>query len=132
MPLSFPILFVLTALVLGFMLLAVAALFAWRDVMRRIGGPFPDVRAAVLPEVSTLLDRVDARLCAEERQRGAEMEQLQVTLSQMRADYEWLAGERMIEQAIEMCRDGLSNERISSELGIPPASVRTLKLLRTH
>jgi hypothetical protein len=50
----------------------------------------------------------------------------------MRADLEWLTGERMIEQAIQMCRDGYSSREVSQETGLAPEAVRTLNMLRAH
>ena len=49
-----------------------------------------------------------------------------------RADVEWLTSERMIEQAIAMCREGLPNSEIGDTLGLSSDTVRTIRLLRTH
>jgi hypothetical protein len=129
---SLPILLVASAFAVGLVLLAAGVLLAWRDAMQRFGGKPVDLHSTLLPEIGRLIDRIETRLSAQERQRATDMEHLHQNIVQMRADVEWLAGERMIEQAIEMCRDGLSNDRISADLGLQPDAVRTLKLLRTH
>lgn len=131
MSISLPVLIVLSVVVIGLTLLSVAALLAWRDALQRLGRPVVDPVATVPPEVGALLARVERRL-ADAQDCSAEMARMHQTLLQMRADVEWLAGERMIEQAIEMCRAGLSNESISADLGLHPADVRTLRLLRAH
>lgn len=130
--LSLPMLLVLSVFVIGLILLTTGALLAWRDAAQRFGDNSAEVQSLLLPEIGTIVERIETRLSAQDRQRCAEMELLRQDLAHMRADVEWLAGERMIEQAIEMCRDGLSNERIASDLGLQSDSVRTLKLLRTH
>lgn len=131
MSISLPVLIVLSVVVIGLTLLSVATLLAWRDALQRLGRPVVDPVATVPPEVGALLARVERRL-ADAQDCSAEMARMHQTLLQMRADVEWLAGERMIEQAIEMCRAGLSNESISADLGLHPADVRTLRLLRAH
>lgn len=132
MSLSLPVLLVASAFAVGLILLCVGILMAWRDTVQRIGGGPVDLHGALLPEIGNIIERIETRLSAQEIQRAAEMEHLRQSLSHMRSDVEWLTSERMIEQAIEMCRDGLSNDRISQELGMQPESVRTLKLLRAH
>jgi len=129
---SLPMLLVLSVFVVGLILLATGALLAWRDAAQKFGDNSAEVQSLLLPEIGTIIERIETRLTAHDRQRCAEMELLRQDLAHMRADVEWLAGERMIEQAIEMCREGLSNERIGADLGLQPESVRTLKLLRTH
>ena len=131
MSISLPVLIVLSVVVIGLTLLSVATLLAWRDALQRLGRPVVDPVATVPPEVGALLARVERRL-ADAQDCSAELARMHQTLLQMRADVEWLAGERMIEQAIEMCRAGLSNESISADLGLHPADVRTLRLLRAH
>jgi hypothetical protein len=129
---SLPILVVATAFAIGLILLAAGVLLAWRDAVQRFGGNHAALQSTLLPEIGTIIARIETRLATHEDQRASDMEQLRQNIAQMRADVEWLAGERMIEQAIEMCRDGLSSDRISAELGLQPDAVRTLKLLRTH
>jgi len=132
MSLSAPILLVISVFVVGLVFLAVGAMLAWRDVMQRLGEKTVAAQPLLVPELGTIIECIETRLSLHEQQRCSELEQLRKHLFDMRADVEWLAGERMIEQAIEMCRDGLSNERISADLGLQPNAVRTLKLLRTH
>lgn len=130
--LTIPILLFLSVFVIGLIFLTAGALMSWRDAAHRFGDNSPDMQALLLPEIGTLVERIETRLSAQDRQRCADMDLLRQDLAHMRADVEWLAGERMIEQAIEMCRDGLPNDRISADVGLQPDAVRTLKLLRTH
>jgi hypothetical protein len=130
--LTIPILLFLSVFVVGLIFLTTGALLSWRDAAQRFGDNSPDVQSLLLPDIGMIVERIETRLSAQDRERCAQMELLRQDLAHMRADVEWLAGERMIEQAIEMCREGHSNERVSADLGLQPESVRTLKLLRTH
>jgi hypothetical protein len=130
--LTLPILLAISVFAVGLIFLTAGALLAWRDAARKFGDDSPDMQSMLLPEIGTIIERIENRLSAQELQRCADMNLLRQDLAHMRADVEWLAGERMIEQAIEMCREGMSNDRVSSELGLQPDAVRTLKLLRTH
>lgn len=129
---SLPILFVTSAFAIGLILLSTGVLLAWRDSVQRRKTVQVELQPSLLPEIGNIIERLESRISTHEHQRVNDMEHLRQNIAQMRADVEWLAGERMIEQAIEMCREGLTTERISQDLGMQPEDVRTLKLLRAH
>ncbi|NEX45265.1 hypothetical protein [Pseudotabrizicola algicola] len=130
--LSLPLLLIISGFAAGLVFMTFGAVLAWRDASKRFGDNSVDVQSMLMPEIGTIIERIETRLSAQELQRCADMELLRQDLAHMRSDVEWLAGERMIEQAIQMCRDGLPTERISADLGLQPEAIRTLKLLRTH
>lgn len=77
----------------------------------------------------TRLSHVISRL---ESGQEAALGRLESQVDAMRADLEWLAGERMIEQASAMVRRGLPAEKISEELGLSLDAARTIALFRSH
>lgn len=129
---SLPILLVTSAFAVGLLLLSIGVLLAWRDTAQNRKAVTVTLQPNILPEIGSIIERLETRISSQEDQRANDMEHLRQNIAQMRADVEWLAGERMIEQAIEMCREGLTTERISQDLGMQPEDVRTLKLLRAH
>jgi len=129
---SLVVLVAITAFVAGLVVLVIGILLGWRDSMRRSDQLFQDLSSAFRPAISAHSSELNALLAAHESQRRAEHAKLRDDISAMRADLEWLAGERMIEQAIQMCRDGHSTSEVSRETGLPQETVRTLTLLRAH
>lgn len=132
MTLSLPVLFVLTALIAGLVLLLVGILMGWREVVRQSATMRQDLIAQMTPELNAHTRQIESLLSAHHDQRQTEDAAIRQDLSAMRADLEWLAGERMIEQALTMFRDGVSVKDVSAELGLPVETVRTLNLLRAH
>lgn len=53
-------------------------------------------------------------------------------LGELKSDVEWLAGERMIEQAIALARDGADPETIGQELGLNRDTAATISMFRKH
>ena len=127
-PLTMIELAALSALVLGLVLLAVGALLGWRDANRRLAAETRDAADMV----AGLGQRLEQALAAQDARRSDEHRRLSDDLSAMRAEVDWLAGERMIEQAAQMCRDGVPAARIGEDLGLSQDTVRTIALLRAH
>ena len=50
----------------------------------------------------------------------------------LQSDMDWLAGERMIEEAIAMARTGQSASHISTELGLSVEDAETIARFRKH
>lgn len=119
------------AVAIGIGLLA-GAILAWRNTLLQFGNNPTELQARILPEIGAIVEQIDTRLATQEQHRTSDMEQLRQSVAHMRADMEWLVGERMIEQAIQMCRDGLSTDRISADLGLQPEAVKAIRLLRVH
>jgi orotate phosphoribosyltransferase-like protein len=53
-------------------------------------------------------------------------------LGDLKSDVEWLAGERMIEQAIQMARQGSDPDTIGNELGLSRDTAATIAMFRKH
>lgn len=134
MPLTFslPVLLAMTALIAGLVLLLVGVVMGWREVVRQSATMRQDLIAQMDPALTDHARRIETLLAVHHAQRQTEDEAMRQDLSAIRADLEWLAGERMIEQALSMFREGVSVKDVSAELGLPIETVRTLNLLRAH
>lgn len=60
------------------------------------------------------------------------MNRLQEDIRGLQSDMDWLAGERMIEEAVNMARCGQNPSAISSELGLSMDAAETITLFRKH
>lgn len=112
---------------------------------------------ALLAEITAALDERLARAAAEQDRRMAEaiaaavrtappeapvatlaetvkadLDALRQDLTCIKSDLEWLAGERMIEQAIALANSGTGPEEIGRELGLATDTARTIALFRKH
>ncbi|MGP9805071.1 hypothetical protein [Paracoccus sp. NSM] len=87
---------------------------------------------APMSALALRIELLGDQLQAQDQRRQAEAVALREDLNALRADVEWLTSERMIEQAIAMCREGLPNSEIGDTLGLSSDTVRTIRLLRTH
>jgi hypothetical protein len=134
MPVTFtlPVVLALTALMAGLVLLLIGILMGWREVVRQSAAMRQDLIAQMAPEFAAHTRQIETLLSTHQAQRQTEDEAVRQDLSAIRADLEWLAGERMIEQALSMFREGVSVTEVSQELGLPVETVRTLNLLRAH
>lgn len=57
---------------------------------------------------------------------------LRTDIQHLKSDVEWLAGERMIEQAITLAQTGLEAEEIGRELGLTRETAETIRMFRRH
>ena len=73
----------------------------------------------------------DAVEAASQRQATALSEALE-ELRKIRVEVEWLSGERMIDQAISMARDGVDPIGISRETGLSLDDAATISRFRRH
>lgn len=123
----------ITGLAGGLLLLAAGVILALADFGRRLAA----LRAEVAP-LSDLPARLDEALRRLEeagaagQERDAMLAAMAADLSATRAEVEWIGGERMIETAVQMCREGQAHAKISEDLGLSLDSVRTIALLRAH
>jgi len=122
----------LSVFVVGLMVLTVGVLLEWRNTI----GQFDSHAAELRNQISEAFARMSPTLtpAPEAAEAGIvpDLAALRQDISAIRADLEWLAGERMIEQAIQMCRDDVASETIRSECGLSAEALRTIRLLRTH
>lgn len=76
--------------------------------------------------------RVEEMLGEHERRIVEAVSGLRDHLGELKSDVEWLAGERMIEQAIALARDGADPDSIGQELGLNRDTAATIALFRKH
>jgi hypothetical protein len=117
-------LLVLTALCGGLIVALAGVLMGWRNAIQT---PVHNAR-----DVIDAVGRFERLLVAHQKQAQSADAALRQDMAAIRADVEWLSGERMIEQALTMFRDGKSDRDVSQELGLPLDTVRSLNLLRAH
>lgn len=125
-------LFALSALFLGLVVVLIGVVMGWRDFIRQSSAMRQNLIAEMTPLFAAQTRRVEELLAAHHGQRQTEDAALRQDILAIRADVEWLSGERMIEQALTMFHDGKSDGDVSQELGLPLETVRTLNLLRAH
>ncbi|OYU18880.1 MAG: hypothetical protein CFE34_08180 [Rhodobacteraceae bacterium PARR1] len=89
------------------------------------------VEAAADP-VDAISQRVAALLHDHERRLTDAFSHVREDLSGLKSDVEWLAGERMIEQAIALAQTGSDAEEIGQELGLSRDQAATIALFRKH
>ena len=130
--LSFPVMIALTAILAGLLCLLFGILLGWREVVRQSANMRQEMLAQMTPQFAAHRQDIETLLSAHNDQRQTGDAALRQDLSAIRADLEWLAGERMIEQALTMFRDGVPLKDVSAELGLPIETVRTLTMLRAH
>jgi hypothetical protein len=132
MTLTLPAMLAATALVAGLVFVLIGVLMGWREVVRQSARMKQDLIAEIAPCLTEHAQKIETILTTHESQRQTGDDAMRQDLSAIRADVEWLAGERMIEQALDMFRDGVSAKDVGKELGLPLETVRTLQLLRAH
>ena len=123
---------------------AVLALIVVCCLSRGAGGAFlaapaaPDLHPAATPAdpVVEATEAISARVAAllqdHERRMTDAFSHVREDLSGLNSDVEWLAGERMIEQAIALAQTGSDAEEIGQELGLSRDQAATIALFRKH
>lgn len=79
-----------------------------------------------------LAARVEGMLHAQTRAQADALAELKAEILGLKSDVEWLAGERMIEQAIAMAQSGIEAEEIGRELGMTRDAAETIVAFRRH
>lgn len=85
--------------------------------------------AAVAEELAA---RVEGLIAEQTRRHGDALESLKADIQHLKSDVEWLAGERMIEQAIALAQTGMEPEEIGRELGLTRDTAETITVFRRH
>jgi hypothetical protein len=124
-----------TGLFGGLVLLAFGLIQAQRETGRRLADLRADMlhaqadRMTAIADLAAAVGRLEARLDAP---RDDGLSAVSADLAAIRAEVEWLGGERMIEEAVRMCREGIPARRVGEELGISADSMRVISLLRAN
>ncbi|MBC2834799.1 hypothetical protein [Paragemmobacter straminiformis] len=79
-----------------------------------------------------LAARVEDLLSAQTRAQADALADLKAEILGLKSDVEWLAGERMIEQAIALAQSGVEAEEIGRELGMTRDAAETIVAFRRH
>ena len=83
-----------------------------------------------------ILARIDTKLATAVERIEKHQDRLSARLHDdirgLQSDMDWLAGERMIEEAISMARTGETAANISSELGLSKDAAETITRFRKH
>ena len=89
------------------------------------------------PEVAAALAARVEGLIVEQTRRQADvltvaLAGLKADIQHLKSDVEWLAGERMIEQAIQLAQSGLDADDIGRDLGLTRETAETIAAFRKH
>lgn len=76
--------------------------------------------------------RVEGLLTAQTQAQADALADLKAEILGLKSDVEWLAGERMIEQAIALAQSGIEAEEIGRELGMSRDAAETIVAFRRH
>lgn len=87
------------------------------------------VEAKMMSEIEARLDGLAERL---EGHQTTMMNRLHDDIRGLQSDMDWLAGERMIEEAIAMAHAGQQPAAISNELGLSMDAAETITRFRKH
>ena len=87
---------------------------------------------AVVDPAEEISQKVAALLQDHERRLTDAFAHVREDLSGLKSDVEWLAGERMIEQAIALAQTGSDADEIGQELGLSRDQAATIALFRKH
>jgi hypothetical protein len=79
-----------------------------------------------------LAARVEGMIAEQTRRQGDALASLKADIQHLKSDVEWLAGERMIEQAIALAQTGMDPEDIGRELGLTRDAAETITVFRKH
>lgn len=85
--------------------------------------------AVVAAEVAA---RVEGMIAEQTKLHSAALASLKADIQHLKSDVEWLAGERMIEQAIALAQNGLEPDDIGRELGLTLETAETIAAFRKH
>ena len=92
------------------------------------------VAGAMLPATvaEELAARVEGIIAEQSRRQGDVLASLRADIQHLKSDVEWLAGERMIEQAIALAQTGMDPDDIGRELGLTRDAAETITVFRKH
>ena len=103
----------------------------WRA--RRVAAATVVAEPAGMPDAAEAISqRIEALLNDHERRLTEAFADVREDLSGLKTDGEWLAGERMIEQAIALAQTGSDPDDIGQELGLSRDQAATIAMFRKH
>ena len=106
-------------------------ILGWRARRAAPEPALPEATAA--PDPAEMISaRIEALLHDHERRLTEAFADVREDLSGLKSDVEWLAGERMIEQAIALAQTGSDPDEIGQELGLSRDQAATIAMFRKH
>lgn len=130
LPLALPILF--SVMALAILAFGAGLLLSWRDMHRQTRSQLDAARDQMLLAVDHGHARIAALIEQHAQTQHTGQQDIARNVEAMQADLEWMAGEKMIEQALDMVRDNMPVARISQETGLGADTIRTLATFRAH
>lgn len=129
-----------TAAILATLLAGVSLVWSGlrlRGRQRLVAAPAPVVPVAVDGDGAAhmaehVAARVEGLLTAQTQAQADALADLKAEILGLKSDVEWLAGERMIEQAIALAQSGIEAEEIGRELGMSRDAAETIVAFRRH
>jgi len=85
-----------------------------------------------VPVAEEVAARVEGMIAEQTRAQSDALASLRADIQHLKSDVEWLAGERMIEQAIALAQSGAEPEDIGRELGLTRDAAETITTFRKH
>ncbi|AZB63582.1 hypothetical protein EBL87_07495 [Cereibacter sphaeroides] len=119
-------------LVLSLALPAAAAGALAYILMRRQRAGVPAAPPALEEQLAALEQRISDRLHDMDWRHASVLDRISATTDSLQSDIDWLTGERMIEQAIQLARKGAEPEAIAGEVGLELEEARAIARLRRH
>jgi uncharacterized membrane-anchored protein len=105
----------------------------WRVIAaRRTLGSEPQIAAEITNLIREGEERLTSMVAMMDAGNQANLASLRQELTTVKADVDWLTGEKMIEQAITMAREGIAAEEISADLGLSFDAAHTISVMRRH
>jgi uncharacterized protein YdbL (DUF1318 family) len=105
---------------------------SWRAIQRQAEGAAAAQMAGLADLLGAHTQQIESLLEQQAIARRIEGQQIAQNVETIQADVEWLAGEKMIEQAMSLVRDNLPLSQISQNTGLSHDTIRTLAQMRTH
>ncbi|MCI5041960.1 MULTISPECIES: hypothetical protein [Donghicola] len=97
------------------------------------GGAYVALRRKRAQKSATKAEKaVLANVAEEQAKIGATIEAIATEIKDMRSDIQWLTSERMIDQAINMAREGESGSEIARQTGISADELVAMQAFRRH
>lgn len=130
MSILFPVM--VTALVLAVLALSFGMLMSWRAMRRDANAQALSQNDGLAHLMGNHLAQIEAVLDRHAVERMTQHQKIAQDFETIQTDLEWLAGEKMIEQAISLVRENMPLSQISRETGLPHDTIRTIATFRPH
>lgn len=129
-PLVFPIL--ISVMAVAILALAAGLLLSWKELSRQNRANHRETLDGILSLLNASSTKTEALLASYASAQATGQQEITRHVETIQSDVEWLAGERMIEQALELVRDNMPVSQISKETGLSHDKIRTLASFRAH